>query len=702
MSVCNSDSEENKLHSALELNELGVQLYKSKTPDKIALIQSAALLNAAIAKQPLLRNQKLEEDLNDLCNHVLDCANAKLKKNLVEISKNVKKEVNQLRTNINGKLQQLEKLQEFTFKDPDHHFREEKYIRIVKSIQRETSENFKSILASISQKCIEILGQPPNKFALVGLESLARNEITAYSHFQHFIVLQNYNCQRLSKKILRIEEYFCWYSCLFHIIIINFQETPLSNLKYSSISNIDSSKFVGKFIEKGFSLDGLLPLANGPQTKELGLINTVDKIVKCLESDDADEDYKPSYTSEEYCFVDGDTTVYQTFCSKVNSSSTLIKRSHNFSAIEEELSDFNLSSKLNFFAHSGVCIRQLVTLLFLLVAALGCVYEIKKTSRFEIVEKLTEKKLMSRHTAHRLMHTLAVTWHIKYRYAQKMRGDIICSKDESWCRKNLKVVANDISKCSLIKSFLSTLYLQFIFKQNNFISFANNCVNYNPLKENETWSKLLMLTFRTMEIKIRGLDEVIDVDSHYISNDEDKDVLRYLARSYFNCKQKPTNISKILKSCTSFLMCISPIKFQISLVKRIRNYCLKINCRNYTLMLCVGLLFAHMCLKDFLSFLLQKQLVSKYYFQLFLWILRYITTTHFCTFLIFLVVLLLDPIIRVLKLFCKVVMWLLRFVFLLLILVLYIDWDYFVNEVRIFDLDVIRDTAKLAGTKFLR
>ena len=51
-------------------NELGL-LYKTKSPDKISLIQSAALLNAAIVRQP--SNAKFHEDLKELCRHVLEC-----------------------------------------------------------------------------------------------------------------------------------------------------------------------------------------------------------------------------------------------------------------------------------------------------------------------------------------------------------------------------------------------------------------------------------------------------------------------------------------------------------------------------------------------------------------------------------------------------------------------------------------------------
>ena len=69
---CDSNGRErNRQESAMILNEFGL-LYKTKSPDKISLIQSASLFNAAIVRQPL--KQKFQDDLHQLCEHVLHCA----------------------------------------------------------------------------------------------------------------------------------------------------------------------------------------------------------------------------------------------------------------------------------------------------------------------------------------------------------------------------------------------------------------------------------------------------------------------------------------------------------------------------------------------------------------------------------------------------------------------------------------------------
>ena len=75
--------EESLQDSGQVLNELGL-LYKTKSPDQISLIQSAALLNASIVRHP--SNEKFQRDLEELCFHALECAYASQRKsNLREI-----------------------------------------------------------------------------------------------------------------------------------------------------------------------------------------------------------------------------------------------------------------------------------------------------------------------------------------------------------------------------------------------------------------------------------------------------------------------------------------------------------------------------------------------------------------------------------------------------------------------------------------
>ena len=57
--ICNEKGKENDPCASAEIfHQMGL-LYKTKSPDKISLIRSAALLNAAISRQP--SNQQFKE-----------------------------------------------------------------------------------------------------------------------------------------------------------------------------------------------------------------------------------------------------------------------------------------------------------------------------------------------------------------------------------------------------------------------------------------------------------------------------------------------------------------------------------------------------------------------------------------------------------------------------------------------------------------
>jgi len=165
--ACDSKGTEIDLQeSASTLNELGL-LYRTKSPDKISLIQSAALLNAAIVRQ--LSNQRFHDDLVDLCNHILACANAeKSDATLIEISKSAAEQVSDMRKTVIDKLKKIEKIS----RCDDENItlsKEKSYVENIKSLQQQISTDYKKVMAYISCQCIKIMGRPPCKYALIGM-----------------------------------------------------------------------------------------------------------------------------------------------------------------------------------------------------------------------------------------------------------------------------------------------------------------------------------------------------------------------------------------------------------------------------------------------------------------------------------------------------------------------------------------------------
>ena len=93
----------------------------------------------------------------------------------------------------------------------------------------------KQIMTKLSQYCEDALGKPPCQYAIAETGSLAHEEITAYSNFEHIILLfDDKNCKSYLK-------YIKWFSVIFHIVVLNVQETIAPSLNIASLNYKDFS-----------------------------------------------------------------------------------------------------------------------------------------------------------------------------------------------------------------------------------------------------------------------------------------------------------------------------------------------------------------------------------------------------------------------------------------------------------------------------
>ena len=173
-------------------------------------------------------------------------------------------------------------------------------------------------MADVTRQCIDIMGSLSfdlNKFALVGMGSLARNEVTPYSDFKHFIILDVHN--ETEEHLNNCKEYFRWFTVIFNVVIINLQETDLYTSWIPCLTNSLKKSgywFYDKITPSGISFDRMkpyachFPLGNvSKRDGELGtpeLIRTVDGMVKYLEPTQKKHKLGDLLTST--CFVAGD------------------------------------------------------------------------------------------------------------------------------------------------------------------------------------------------------------------------------------------------------------------------------------------------------------------------------------------------------------------------------------------------------------
>ena len=122
-------------------------------------------------------------------------------------------------------------------------------------------------ITDLAAYCYNVMGNFPRGFALVGMGSLARKEVTPYSDFENTTVLENKECKHLTEAEQEaILEYFRWFAVIFQTVLVNLKESilpslviPCSNDFYSG--NQHNNLFYDAVTTRGVSIDGMMPQA---------------------------------------------------------------------------------------------------------------------------------------------------------------------------------------------------------------------------------------------------------------------------------------------------------------------------------------------------------------------------------------------------------------------------------------------------------
>ena len=459
--------------SARILHELGLlHLRRSANAcsieSMVCLIKSAVLLNAALVRTNTdSDNAKLiKQDLNQLFQHLLraagtECTNV----DLLAKSEKVKRLVESMRNNVNGRLSEIPIITESKSNNAINRQEQEK-VEAIEELQHKITADYTGIMANIAKDCEEIMGTAPCNFAVVGMGSLARKEITPYSDFEHIIVLgTNGNYQNENNL-----NYFRWFSVIFQVIIINLGETIIPSVLNETNSKL-GKWFYDDVTTRGICFDAMLPWAfklplgrpktkNKPWTTEL--IKTVPDMLKYLNEDEIIKNgYHLGDILTKTCYVYGDRSLYQEF----ESGATVILNKQNeniktevLSQIKDDLETFSIRSVLSKISDDGKCNvkKDVYHVTTLFVAALGRLNKISKRSCFEVIHELEIKQAISKNARNKLSYAIALACEIRLKWymTKNRQSDQII--DPNAAKRLLEIVG----KTSVIDYFQIAYALQ--------------------------------------------------------------------------------------------------------------------------------------------------------------------------------------------------------------------------------------------------
>jgi len=409
-----SGKETNPVRAAEILHQIGL-IYRSRSPDKTFLIKSAGLLNAAIVRSPLNVSQ-IEFDLSKLCQHILQMTGAKVQNvDLIKQGKEVKLSITKLRNEVKEFLDKVPRVSNNDRKENSQNINKEKIV-LIEKLNKMISEKCKQVLVKLSKFCEDVMGNPPCAYAIAGMGSLAREEITPYSDFEHIILLydgENYKCYL---------EYFRWLSVIFHIIILNVQESIIPSLNICSLNDQDSDAenwFYDAITPRGISFNGMMPhackfpLGRQRSTKikkfTTELVKPAGEMLNYLSSKaDLKNGYHLADILTKVCFVFGSENIFKQF--KDGAQKYLETKSNTDTImdiqqqVKEDLNNFSTRFRLtNLKTNDTINIKQLVyrsTTLF--ISALARKHNIQAKSSFDAINEMVKSNKITQTTAKKL------------------------------------------------------------------------------------------------------------------------------------------------------------------------------------------------------------------------------------------------------------------------------------------------------------
>ena len=425
-----SGKEINPEKTAKILYDIGM-IYRKRSPDKLSLIKCVGLLNASLIRNTT-NAKSIRHDISEVCHHILQTAGAKIQTaDLVQKANEVKNSFNELRKRVKMFLNSPEavKIPANVANESLRKLEINKTVAI-QNINSTITSKYKNIMTDISQFCEELMGTPPCTYAVVGMGSLARNEITPYSDFEHVILLSD------DKNYESYLEYFRWYSVIFHTVIINMQETIIRSVNIKTLNDKDSTLgdwFVDAFTPRGIAFDSMMPYAckvplgrtqhtfNKRFTTEL--IKPVKEMLYYLSSEaDLKHGYLLADILTKTCFVYGNENLFLQFAEGVENhrknqtkSETIVEEIKQ--QVRKDLNNFSTRFRLaNFQSLTTLSIKQLVyrsTTIF--IAALARVNNISSNSSFDNIYDMAQNNQITQSMAHHLSFAIAIACEMRLR-----------------------------------------------------------------------------------------------------------------------------------------------------------------------------------------------------------------------------------------------------------------------------------------------
>lgn len=302
---------------------------------------------------------------------------------------------------------------------------------LVRSLFRDIADGMCDVVRTLLEECKSMLGSAPCCYAVIGLGSLSRQEMTPYSDLEFaFLIEEGKNTEKNIAYFRHLTHYL-------HIKVINLGETILPSMGIVSLNDFYSKDESRKWFyddgPRGFCFDAAMPWASkmplGRKKTEhkdaLELIKTPTEMA-ALQSEQIaiKEGYHLADVMVSSLLIAGDEELFQEYEMKIKENLQTPSKCGNswtngsrrgFFSLHEALHNFDMNIDSNEEGKAFNVKKDLYRFPSLIVSSLSLYFNLNTRVPWNAVKEMNEKNLINNEEAHNLQFALAIASEFRLR-----------------------------------------------------------------------------------------------------------------------------------------------------------------------------------------------------------------------------------------------------------------------------------------------